>query len=138
MRFWERACWFWRHWRDYIGNELLAKGMISETDMSLFKVTDDIETAVEEITGFYRRFHSMRWVGDVLVLRLNSALSAAGVGRLNRSHGGILAGGTIEQNPGPIEGEAGEHPELPRLALRFNRLSFGRLRQLIDDLNGIE
>ncbi|MCK7482669.1 MAG: LOG family protein [Candidatus Moduliflexus flocculans] len=67
---------YWQHWRTYIKAELVLNGMIDEEDMSLFKLTDDLDEAVEEIAGFYRRYHSMRCVGPLLVLRLSSPLPA--------------------------------------------------------------
>ena len=42
---------------------------------------------------------------------------------------------SIEQTEGPLDGEGGELPGLPRLRLPFNRRSFGRLRLLIDAVN---
>jgi uncharacterized protein (TIGR00730 family) len=125
----------WRSLQTYIRTELLGKGMIGEDDMRLFKFTDDIQTAVDEVTGFYRRYHSMRFVGEALVLRLNSSLPAAGIEKLNDAYSGILAGGRIEQHPGPVEEEDMEYPDLPRLTLHFDRRSYGRLRMLIDDIN---
>ncbi len=65
---------YWQHWRTYLKAELLHNGMIDEKDMHLFKLTDNIDEAVDEIVGFYRRYHSMRYVGPLLVLRLSSPL----------------------------------------------------------------
>ncbi len=126
---------YWQHWRTYVKAELLHNGMIREEDMNLFKLTDDVESAVQEIIGFYRRYHSMRYVKGKLVLRLASPLSPAALEKLNDAYGSILTGGRIEQYPGPIEGEDNEYPGLPRLALQFNRKNVGTLRQLVNDLN---
>ncbi|MGZ5479501.1 MAG: LOG family protein, partial [Candidatus Aminicenantales bacterium] len=57
---------YWQHWRTYLKAELLHNGMITEQDMNLFKLTDNIDEAVDEILGFYRRYHSMRYVGPLL------------------------------------------------------------------------
>ena len=126
---------FWQHWRTYIKAELLHGGMIGEEDMNLFKITDDVDAAVEEITGFYRRFHSMRYVGPRLVLRLLTPLPAQAVVRLNDTYRGILTDGRIEQCPGPVEGEDNEFPEMPRLCLQFNRRNVGTLRLMVNDVN---
>ena len=126
---------FWQHWRTYMKAELLLNGMIDEEDMNLFKLTDDVNAAVEEITGFYRRYHSMRYVGPKLVLRLQTPLPAQALQRLNDTYCGILSGGRIEQCAGPVEGEDGEHPEMPRLCLQFNRKNVGTLRLMINDIN---
>ena len=128
---------YWQHWRTYLKAELLHNGMIDEEDMNLFKLTDDIDEAVEEIVGFYRRYHSMRYVGPLLALRLSSPLPPAALERLNDTYASILTGGRIEQHSGPLEGEGedAEYPDLPRLSLAFNRKDAGRLRLMINDIN---
>jgi uncharacterized protein (TIGR00730 family) len=126
---------YWQHWRTYIKAELLHNGMINEEDMNLFKLTDDIEEAVEEIAGFYRRYHSMRYVGPLLVLRLASPLPPAALERLNDAYGSLLSEGRIEQHPGPLIGEDDEYPGLARLALAFNRKDAGTLRLMVNDIN---
>lgn len=126
---------YWQHWRTYVKAELLHNGMIREEDMNLFKLTDDAEAAVREIVGFYKRYHSMRYVKGRLVLRLASPLPPAALEKLNATYGSILTGGRIEQRPGPIEGEDGEYPGLPRVTLQFNRRNTGTLRLLVNDIN---
>ena len=39
-------------------------------------MTDRVEEAVDEILHFYREYHSMRYVGDQLVLRLTTRLGS--------------------------------------------------------------
>jgi uncharacterized protein (TIGR00730 family) len=126
---------YWQHWRTYVKAELLHNGMIGEEDMNLFMLTDDVDAAVEEITGFYRRFHSMRYVGEKLVLRLSSPLAPASLEKINDDYRAILTGGRIEQCPGPVEGEQDEFPGMPRLVLAFNRRDVGTLRLLVNDVN---
>jgi uncharacterized protein (TIGR00730 family) len=126
---------YWQHWRTYVKAELLHNGMISEEDMNLFMLTDDVDAAVEEITGFYRRFHSMRYVGEKLVLRLSSPLAPASLEKINDAYRGILTGGRVEQCPGPVEGEQDEFPGMPRLVFAFNRRDVGSLRLLVNDIN---
>lgn len=126
---------YWQHWRTYVSAELLRTGMISPEDMHLFKVTDDVEVAVQEIVQFYKRYHSSRYVGDQLVLRLNSAIPDELLEKLNDTYAGILTDGRIEQFPGPIEGERGERPDKTRIVLKFNRKSVGQLRLMLNDIN---
>jgi uncharacterized protein (TIGR00730 family) len=127
---------YWRKWRDYVVDVLLARAMISQADMALFKVTDSVEEAVREIVTFYRVYHSMRYVGSDLVLRLRRPLTAKTLNDLQRDFSDIVRRGTIEQT-GPLPAEANE-PELadlPRLCFEFNRSDLGRLRMLIDAVN---
>ncbi len=124
---------YWRDWERYISTQLRERGLISEEDVSLFHVTDDVEDAVAEILGFYRNYHSSRYVGDRLVIRLNNAPTEEQLAILNDEVAGIVTKGAIEMTE-PLKQEA-EALELPRILLRFNRRSVGRLRQLIDRLN---
>jgi len=129
---------YWQHWRTYIKAELLHNGMINEQDMNLFKLTDDVDEAVEEIVGFYRRYHSMRYVGPLLALRLSSPLTPEALERLNDTYAArLLAEGRIEQRSSPLEGEGedAEFPELPRLVFAYNRTNAGILRLLVNDIN---
>jgi uncharacterized protein (TIGR00730 family) len=125
---------YWPQWRSYVAAELLRNGMIDREDMNLFRYTDDVDVAVREVVQFYRVYHSMRYVGDDLVLRLQRPLSDATVRRLNDDFGPLLTGGAIEQCSALPE-ENGEFPNMPRLKLRFDRRSCGRLRRLIDAVN---
>ncbi|HPF38507.1 MAG TPA: LOG family protein [Phycisphaerae bacterium] len=129
---------YWQHWRTYVKAELLHNGMISSEDMNLFKVTDSVDEAVEEITTFYRRFHSSRYVHDHLILRLNSAAPEGSMDYINEKFSDILSSGTIEAIPGPLGEERDEFPDKPRLRLHFNRRSHGRLRLMLDYLNKVD
>ncbi len=126
---------YWLQWRAYVKAELLHGGMISPDDMHLFCITDDADDAAREVLHFYRVYHSMRYVGDDLVLRLRRPISAATLQRLNDEFGRIVTSGRFEQVP-MLDAEGGELPELPRLKLHFDRKSLGLLRQCIDVING--
>ena len=126
---------YWRDWEEYVRSHLHATGMISDADLSLFRVTDDVEAAVSEILGFYRNYHSSRRVGDKLVIRLCHALSGEQLDSVNAEFADLLAKGTIQPTE-PLGREGDEVPGLARIVLHFNRRSVGRLRQLIDRVNG--
>ena len=125
---------YWSEWIGYLGSHLRGRGMIGEEDLSLFRVTDDLDTAVEEIAGFYRNYHSSRYVDELLVLRVRCGPDEEQLDALNREFSDILAGGKIEVRP-VLPREAGEVDHYPRVTLRFNHINIGRLRQLIDRLN---
>jgi uncharacterized protein (TIGR00730 family) len=127
---------YWKTWKRYVDDHLLRPGLISAEDMSLFKVTDDIDEAIAEIRGFYRVYHSSRYVGDRLVVRLNAALPLAFLERLNAEFADILQDGVFELGEAlPQEQGEPEIAHLPRLVFRFNRMRFGRLRAMIDVIN---
>jgi uncharacterized protein (TIGR00730 family) len=126
---------YWKAWREDVERRLLRRRLISEEDLSLLRVTDDVEEAVTEIRGFYRAYHSSRYVGEKLVLRLNEAPGKDLVERLQREFGDVVASGTIRSSGALPEEDEDETSPLPRLVLHFNRTNFGRLRQMIDLLN---
>ncbi len=127
---------YWRDWEKYVDEHLLGRKLISPDDVALFRVTDSVDEAVAEITRFYRNYHSSRYVGDRLVLRVHEAPSGDALEALSREFAGLLARGAIEAS-GPLPEEGGEAPDLARLVLRFDRKSTGRLRRLIDRINDI-
>lgn len=129
---------YWQHWRTYVKAELLHTGMISAEDMSLIKLTDSIEVAVQEIVGFYRRFHSYRYVREKLVVRMNMPLPDGALKHLQTEFADILeGGGTIEMTP-PLPEEGDDARDKPRLIMQFNRRAHGRLRRLIDFINHVD
>ncbi len=127
---------YWKTWQRYVEKDLLGNGLISERDLSLFKVTTDIDEAVHEITGYYRVYNSSRWVRDELVLRLNHKLPRSLVTELDVEFADILLRGSFEQRAAfPVERDDPQVWDLPRLAFHFDRHQFGRLRELIDRIN---
>lgn len=127
---------YWRTWDGYVREVLVGRSLICPEDVSLYRVTDDVETAVAEIAGFYRNYHSSRYVGDLLVLRLQHAPTGEQLDRLTGEFRDILVDGALTLSPALPE-ETNDHAiaHLPRLTLHFNRRDIGRLRQLIDALN---
>jgi hypothetical protein len=118
---------------------LLKQGLVSPTDFDLFMITHDINVAIAEILKFYRNFHSYRWVGSRMVIRLQKKLSDGAVGKLNSEFADLMQNGSIVQS-GALPEEQNE-PDLlnmPRLVCTPFRTNFGRLRKLIDGVNEAE
>lgn len=127
---------YWKRVQQFFEEVLQAGGMISPMDQHLFKVTDSLDEAVEEVVGFYRVYHSMRYVHGDLVLRLQRAISNELLERLRSEFTDIVQRGTIEQSAAlPAESGDTHLADLPRLRFRFDRHSLGRLRQMIDLIN---
>ncbi len=127
---------YWKAWRVYVEDELLSRGLISEEDLNLFKVTDQVDAAVEEIVNFFRNYHSLRFVRDQLVIRLNKPVDPKMIERLNDSFSDILVSGKFIETKA-LQDEANEPKllALPRIVFNFNRRDFGRLRLMINVLN---
>lgn len=124
---------YWRDWHRYVEKQLLKKGKISPEDLNLYKITDNAEDAALEVANFYRNFHSMRFVKEQLVIRLQRSPSQSLLSRLNADFKDICVKGGIGLSP--VHPEEQDHLELPRIAFNYNRVNYGRLRQLINQLN---
>ncbi len=130
---------YWKTWHEFLTRHLLGAELISPADLCLFRVTENVEQAVAEIIQFYRNFHSYRWVGDRLVIRLQEQLTAGALDDLNREFGDLAGKGPFRASP-PLKQEQNE-PELNRLSRIVgipHRGNFGRIRQLIDAINRAE
>jgi hypothetical protein len=125
---------YWRIWDRFVRGTLVERKLIDGGDTAFYRIVDDVEAAVREITGFYRVYHSSRIVGDHLVFRLKRTLSEVQLAEIQQTFEDILKG-PLDQAPGPVPQEANEFPELPRLSIPFNRSSYSRLRRLIDHIN---
>ena len=129
---------YWHRWLSFIDEELVAAGLVSPQDHELYMITDDVATAVAEVERFWRNYHSIRWVGDRLVLRLRHAPTDAEVEGLNAEFADLLVDGSIERSdPLPAERSDRDHLDLPRLVMRYDPRLAGRLRALIDALNAL-
>jgi uncharacterized protein (TIGR00730 family) len=130
---------YWATWRRFLEDNLLKTGMISVEDLSLFRITASVEEAVREIHGYYRVFHSMRYVGRDLVIRIRRPLSSDALIALGQDFPDLLEEGTFSLGKAlPEEADEPEFASMPRIVFRFNSRSHGRLRQLIDRLNRSE
>ena len=127
---------YWTRWAELVEDELIAGGLVSPEDRQLYLVTDDVAQAVAEIDTFWRNYHSIRWVGDRLVLRLRHLPTPAEVDGLVETFSDLLVDGTIATtDPLPAEVADRDHLDLPRLVMHYDPRRAGRLRSLIDAVN---
>lgn len=130
------GCDYWDEWYGFIKRQLLDRKLINPEDLDLFKITSSVDEAIEEITTFYRRFHSIRYVGRQLAMRLKTRITPEQVEAIHRDFPDLLVEGTFELRDAlPEELDEPELKDLPRLVFTSNRRSAARLRQLIDHLN---
>lgn len=127
---------YWSNLQTVINDELLAGGLISEADVNMYLHTHDPAEAVEHLSEFYSTYHSVRTVGEKTIVRLHSQISDDSVNILNSEFADIIVSGEIEKcSASKVEIRDQDCVELPRLAMNFNKRSFGRLIQLIERLN---
>ncbi|MDP6924286.1 MAG: TIGR00730 family Rossman fold protein [Candidatus Scalindua sp.] len=127
---------YWSRLIDFVAEKLPERGFISNNDLSLLIRVNSIEQAVDEILQFFRIYHSIRYVGDKTVLRLNKPLSSEDINKLNMKYCSILRSGKIESTDSlPAEQEDEEFLDLPRLVMDFNRHDFGIFHEMLRFLN---
>ncbi|MCE9618853.1 MAG: LOG family protein [Planctomycetes bacterium] len=124
---------YWRKWEYGVVENLLAQGWISAEDPGLYEFASSPADAVARILRFYHRYHSSRYVGDQLVIRLKRPLLPAQVELLDGEFRPLIKSGHITQT-GALDAE-NEHPDLPRLQFHYSKRAFGLLRRLIDRIN---
>jgi len=127
---------YWQTWMKFLTEYLFKLGLVSAEDFLFFKIAHNVDEAVAEILQFYKVYHSGRWVGEQLVLRICRPLTKDAIAELNKSFADIVREGAI------VQGSALRHeknePELwnlPRIILTPHRNNFGRFRQLVDAIN---
>jgi hypothetical protein len=81
----------------------------------------------------------MRYVNDLLVIRISSEVTPAKLQALSKEFADIIVVGSIEQRSAlPEEASEPELADMPRLVFHFNRKHLGRLRQMIDAINATD
>jgi uncharacterized protein (TIGR00730 family) len=127
---------YWQGWDRFVHEEVASRHLIEPVDTCLYRIVEKVEDAAAEILGFYRNYHSIRWVGETLVIRLLNKPTAEEVEHLSDSFSDIVESPIrLLDRPLPVERRNEDFPDLPRIALRFDKVSYARLRQLIDELN---
>lgn len=129
---------YWSEIMPSLTQILVQGGYISPADPELFSIHHEVGPAAEELTRFYANYHSQRYVEGTLILRLHKAPDEETLAQLNEDFSDIVAGRPLEV-VGPTDAELADDdvPHLERVAFKFDRRGFGRLRQLIDRLNDL-
>ena len=129
---------YWSSWRTWLKMHLARNGLIDPDDIGLIDFTHSAEKAVEIVTNFYRNYHSIRYIRDLLVMRIKRPITGKKLDRLNRRFGKILKKGKIQQHENPFQEETNEHfdtQDLTRISFYFNRRSLALLKRMIEEIN---
>lgn len=130
---------YWEHIDHFVTEQLVPRGLVSPGDTALYRVTDSADVAVEEITAFYSNYHSIRSVGDDLIIRLRRAPTDEQLERLNRDFAHLVKDGAIRRTaPYGVEKRQNDHLDLERIVMAFDKHGFAELRGLIDALNALD
>ncbi len=129
---------FWRPLIRFINEQMVRGGMIAPSERDICFLASSAEEAAEHVLRFYSVYHSLRYVGQLLAIRLNRPLPAGATEPLTEEFRDILSEGQIREGRAlPEETDEPELIELPRLIMAFNRKGFGRLMQLIHRVNAL-
>ncbi|WP_405374998.1 MULTISPECIES: TIGR00730 family Rossman fold protein [unclassified Microbacterium] len=130
---------FWQGLQRFADEQLIPSGVISRDDLDRVLITDSVEAASAAITGFWRNYDSLRWIGSRLVLRLCAEPTDAEVADLGRRFSHLLTGGRIERTS-PLRRERQDQDRLdkPRLMMEFDRFRVGELHHLIRAVNELD
>ncbi len=127
---------YWETVHDFVEHQLVQRGLVAPADTGLYLVTEDCDAAVEEILSFYANYDSMRYVGDLLVIRVRHEVTDAQLAVLNEQFGHLCQSGRINRVDA-LDPERREHDrlDLHRIGFVFAKHGYGELRALIDTLN---
>ncbi len=127
---------YWETVHDFVGRQLVERGLVSPADTELYLVTDDYHTAINEVLGFYRNYDSIRYVGSLSVMRMKQAPTHAQLAALNERFASVCTPqGITRATPFEPERRENDNLHLSRIAFTFAKHSSGDLRELIDTVN---
>jgi len=128
------------YWGPFIRSwmrRLIDDELISASDQQLVFHTDNHETAVKHINDYYINYHSFRYVGNWILLRILNPLSDAALERLNAEFTDVLHEGEIEQVFNWPKSDDKCFSHLPRLRLQLIHNRVNVLPQLIRRVNAL-
>lgn len=127
---------YWAEWERYVKEVLLKGNHISDDDMYLFRRFTDPAEAVDYIHNFYRRYHSLRYIGDKVVIRLNTRLPQSLLETLRKEYADFAGEFGIQESDAlPEEQDEPDLLKLPRLIVKADRKNPVGLYLLIRSLN---
>ena len=127
---------YWEGWSEFIEGEVKGRGLVSPSDDALYTVTDSAQEAADELLAFYRNYHSRRFVGDLLVMRLRHEPTEEDMRTLNAEFDDLCVTGSIEiSQPLPPEVNDNDDLDKARITFKFDRMHHARLRELINAVN---
>lgn len=127
---------FWTPLMSAIEPLLVDHGLISASDTTLYTITSDVDEAVAVITSFYNNYHSIRFVNNTMIIRMNRRIPEPEFASIKSEFAWIAASGDIQQcGATKEEVQDDDVPKLPRIALTYLPKGYADLRGLIDAIN---
>ena len=129
---------YWQTWQEFVERELVDRGYISGDDLRCSCDHRRRRRRGRRGHGFYANYHSLRFVDGRLVLRMQHAppdeRARRAQRRVRRHRRARARSRRSRRSRAEIADD--DHLDLERLAFRFDRRNWARLRELIDRLNG--
>jgi uncharacterized protein (TIGR00730 family) len=127
---------FWQGWQHFVTSEIFSRNMASPIDSALYRITDTIDDAVDELLKFNRNYVSRRFIGPEMVMRLRVAPNSAQCSEITKEFSDLLDDSALRVvSPYPVEIAESDSLQLERIAFHYSGGRTARLRQLIDRLN---
>lgn len=128
---------YWEQFFTFIKESLLVKGFISGEDFSLFTITKSEQKALEVINTFYSTYHSLRFIENRLVIRLQNPLSDEQIAILTMEFPELIKNGDHIRSceAFPEELDEPDLVSLPRISLLFDHHHYGLLIAFINRIN---
>ena len=129
---------YWESYDNFIREQLLGRKLIAKEDLSLYKIIKSPQEGVQWVTRFYSTYHSMRFVRNHLVIRLEKELSDAAVETLAGEFEDLIKKGSIKKAKAHQDEQ--NEPDLwrkPRIAFTYNKQSPSRLIEMIHRINDL-
>jgi uncharacterized protein (TIGR00730 family) len=124
---------YWTAFVDFARQAMVEAGYVREDSLALFRVTDSAPAAVAEIVGFYANYQCLHWTGERrLVLHLRYGPPRAALDDLCTRYSDLAGEGIASGSEHPVDCDVRDPATL---SLLVTARRFGRLRQLIDELN---
>lgn len=129
---------YWESFDRFVKEQLLGRKLISQRDLLLYKIVHSPQEAVDYVKFFYSTYHSLRYVRDRVVLRLEHELPDAVVHALAEEFSDLIKKGTVEKTRAlPEETNEPELLEKHRLVFALNRQSPSRLYEMVLRINEV-
>ena len=128
---------YWNTWIDWVKSVLVKNKFISPNDVHLFQLKHSSKEAYGAIHDFYRVYHSLVYFKELTILRFTQPISEKLIERLNIEFEDIVVEGKIYSSAALL-GEIHNYDKtlkMPRLIFNFDKQSFGRLNQMIRNIN---
>ena len=130
---------YWERWIGYIKTQLLDRHYIANEDMQLFSLVHTVKEATKLITQFYTIYHSIRYIDNQAILRLNKSLSSTTMDTIIKRFAHISPKVDFKCTHVSNSKEDNTiYPEKPRLIFDFNMTSYGDITNLIHTITQLE